>query len=661
MNPNSIRLSVIAVIVLVAVFFVAFMWVFNTVYVQKDWQRSISTLPSFAGVVILILAAACIIIFIRLRILVDCLEKIKQGKGVELYARLQARKVIVQLPLIIILVNVFGFFIGPPAQMAVGYFLRGDPFFTDTNMLICFYNVMIGFVCALVVIMMCNMVLVRSKEMLAIHSFKSIKGKTGKDFSLKLKGMLLPIAIALMFSSMMGVAGYSTLKTELQDIKGRVESETSAIRLFTSEDKNLDAYFQEKKDNYLSGIALLFFVLAAIAVGIGIIFSGDQVKQLNRINKRMRELLSGNGDLTNRLSIIHFNELGELTGLVNEFMSYLLQLLNQVKSVGQEVLGSSELLNGFINRMDGYIHELNSSSDLASQSTKVQEDVVNNTTHIVEEMLQAIENVSSNVSVQASYIEQSSASVEEMTSNINSIFSTTKEAHAISDQLAGLAQVGDEIVQDTINAINDIQKASNLVNEIIEMISYLASQTDLLAMNAAIEAAHAGEYGKGFAVVADEIRNLAIESGDSSNQIVEQIKAMNTLVAQGVQLSAKTGDALQKIRSNTLKNTGIVNAVSGAMEEQKVGAHQILSSVESVVKATEEIKQLTGKQYTMSSVIREMMESLVGSTNKIKEVVDLQSRSSTSLNEIIKHIKEVADKNQDQVERLREVIGKFEL
>ncbi len=661
MNVEPVRLKIILVIVCVAVFFVVLMWFFNTMYVQRDWKRSIETLPSFASVVISIIIIACIIVFVRLRFLVGCLQKIKQGVGIELYERLRARKVIVQLPFIIILLNVFGFLIGPPAQMAVGYFLRGDTFFTDINMLICFYNVTIGFVCAFVAILLCDLVLVKSKELLAIHSFKAIRGVTTKDLSLRVKGMLLPLAVGLMVSAMMGVAGYSSLKSELAEVNDRIQSQPSLGRVFAEGGGTPEAYFQKRLNSSLSEMFLVFAVLTLIAFGVGIIFSGDQLKQLNRINKRLRELLSGKGDLTNRLSIIHFNELGELTGRLNEFMSYLLQLLNQVKSVGQEVLGSSEMLNGFINKMDSYIDDLNRSSDAAARSTTVQEDVVKNTTDIVGEMLQAIENVSNNVDVQASYIQESSASVEQMTSSINSIFSTTTEAHSLSDQLVNLAQVGDEIVQDTINAIKDIQKASNLVNEIIEMISYLASQTDLLAMNAAIEAAHAGEYGKGFAVVADEIRNLAIESGESSNQIVEQIKTMNTLVAEGVELSAKTGEALQKIRSNTLKNTEIVNSVAGAMEEQKVGAHQILSSVESVVKATEEIKQLTTKQYGMSSVIREMMEGLVGSTNKIKEVVSLQSRSSLSLAEIITHIKEVADKNQDLVKKLQEAIANFNL
>jgi len=664
MNEINIRLKVISVIIAVAIFFVVFMWIFNTVYVQRDWQRGIDTLPSFAVVVAAIIVIAALIIFIRLHPLVAALQKIKRGVGLELAERLTARKVIVQLPLIIIAINVFGFLIGPPAQMLVGYFIRGEEFFTDLNMLICFYNITIGFVCALSAIMLSNIVLVKPKELLAIHSFEAIRGVTVKDMSIKAKSVLLPIAVALMFMSMMGAAGYSLFKSEFNAIKifTVIQQDEAAPAAGTQNESNdLNDYMDKKQGQYLSSMIILYICLIFIACGVGFIFSSDQMKQLNRINKRLRELLSGGGDLTTRLSIIHFNELGELTSLVNEFMSYLLQLLMKVKNVGLEITGSSESLNGFINRMDSYIAELNQSSSLASDSTKKQENVVTNTNNIVEEMLKAIENVSNNVNVQASYIQESSAAVEEMTAGINSITSTTTEAHKLSDQLVELAQGGDEIVQETINAIKDIQKASNMVNEIIEMISYLASQTDLLAMNAAIEAAHAGEYGKGFAVVADEIRNLAIESGESSNQIVEQIKAMNSLVAEGVELSAKTGDALQKIRTDTLKNTEIVNSVAGAMEEQKIGAQQILSSVDSVVNATEEIKQLTNNQYTMSSVIRQMMESLIESTDKIKEVVNLQSRTSISLSEIIAHIKEVADKNQELVNRLQDALNKFKL
>jgi len=148
MNESNIRLKVISVIIAVAIFFVVFMWIFNTVYVQRDWQRGIDTLPSFAVVVAAIIVIAALIIFIRLHPLVAALQKIKRGVGLELAERLTARKVIVQLPLIIIALNVFGFLIGPPAQMLVGYFIRGEEFFTDLNMLICFYNITIGFVCS---------------------------------------------------------------------------------------------------------------------------------------------------------------------------------------------------------------------------------------------------------------------------------------------------------------------------------------------------------------------------------------------------------------------------------------------------------------------------------------------------------------------------------
>jgi methyl-accepting chemotaxis protein len=664
MNESYIRLKVISVIIAVAVFFVVFMWFFNTLYVQRDWQRGIETLPTFTIVVVTIIVIAALIVFIRLKTLVVALKKIKQRGDLELAERLNARKVIVQLPLIIIAINVFGFLIGPPAQMLARYFVRGDQFFTDLNMLICFYNVTIGIVCAISAIMLCNIVLVKPKELLAIHSFKAILGVTVKDMSIKAKSVLLPIAVALMFMSMFGVAGYSFFKAELDSFKSSTvlqQKEEETVSNTKNELNDRGLYFDEKQNEYLKSMIVLFICLTLISCGIGFIFARDHIKQLMRINNRMRELLSGGSDLTTRLSIIHFNELGELTSLVNDLMAYLLQLLMQVRNAGLEITGSSESLNDFIRRMDSYITELNQSSGLASESAKKQEEVVSNTNNIVQEMLQAIENVSNNVNIQASYIQESSAAVEEMTANISSITSTTTDAHKLSDQLVELAQGGDEIVQETINAIKDIQKASNMVNEIIEMISYLASQTDLLAMNAAIEAAHAGEYGKGFAVVADEIRNLAVESGESSNQIIEQIKAMNALVTEGVELSARTGDALQKIRSDTLKNTEIINSVAGAMEEQKVGAHQILSSVDSVVNATEEIKQLTNNQYTMSSVIRQMMESLVKSTNKIKEVVELQSRSSISLSEIITHIKEVADKNKALVNRLQDVLNKFKL
>jgi methyl-accepting chemotaxis protein len=643
---------------LVAVFFVALMWLYNTIFVVRSWEKSIESLPTFIIVVSVIILIAAWIVFIKMKPLVLSLRKMKQNLSLELQERLKARKTIVQLPFIIILLNVFGFLIGPPSQMVARFFINRDEFFTDINMLTIFYNVSIGFICALVTIILCDIVFIKPKELLAIHSFSSIKGITTGDLSLRIKNFLLPLGVGFMLSGMMGIAGYSFFKNEaIYTVQREEKSDLENKNL--SEDAN--GYYEQKIHEYLQSMSILFVVLVLIAAVIGAIFSSDQIKQLKRINKRLGELLSGGGDLTARLSIIHFNELGELTSLINEFVNNIYRLILEVKEAAGEISGSSESLNSFINKMSGFIDDLNKSSGLASQSMGKQEDVVSNTTKIIEEMLQAIETVTNNVNIQANYIEQSSSAVTEMTSSINSITAITAKAHHLSDQLAELAQVGDDKVQDTINAIKDLEKASNLVNEIIEMISYLASQTDLLAMNAAIEAAHAGEYGKGFAVVADEIRNLAIKSGESSNQIVEQIKAMNTLVVKGVDLSLETGEALQKIKDDTRKNTEIITSVAGSMREQKIGAEEILSAVQSVVKATDEIKQLTSNQYKMSSVIREMMGSLVEASDKIKEAVSFQVRCSTSLFDIEKQIKEVSDRNKTLVGRLGEAMGKFKL
>ncbi|MCA9003524.1 MAG: methyl-accepting chemotaxis protein, partial [Planctomycetes bacterium] len=214
---------------------------------------------------------------------------------------------------------------------------------------------------------------------------------------------------------------------------------------------------------------------------------------------------------------------------------------------------------------------------------------------------------------------QSASAVEEMTMTAGEVARNSTDAANLAQETAQTAKSGQEVMEQTVDGMQQVSQAvmqaasiittlghsSDQIGEIVRVIEDIADQTNLLALNAAIEAARAGEQGRGFAVVADEVRKLAErttkatkEIGDMIRQIQQDTKtAVNSMeqgthkVVSGVELANKTGEALAKIYSMVNSTAGMIQQIAQAAEEQSVATRQIASDLESVTQTTRETTQ----------------------------------------------------------------------
>ena len=262
------------------------------------------------------------------------------------------------------------------------------------------------------------------------------------------------------------------------------------------------------------------------------------------------------------------------------------------------------------------------------------------------QLLTTFENVSEHAQQHGESASSMAAAVEEMTVSIDQVAENAQEAHSISMQASELSTEGTHIiesaasemqkisdaVQSSATVIEDLGRHSEQISSIVNTIKEIADQTNLLALNAAIEAARAGEQGRGFAVVADEVRKLAERTSLSTTEIASMVgkiqngtrsavSSMQSGVVQagkGVELATQAGNSINEIRSGSMRVTEVVNSISEAIREQVTASSEIAKSVEKVAQMSEE-NAVAMKDTTQSTHhLKQLSSSLNDSVSRFK-------------------------------------------
>jgi methyl-accepting chemotaxis protein len=248
-----------------------------------------------------------------------------------------------------------------------------------------------------------------------------------------------------------------------------------------------------------------------------------------------------------------------------------------------------------------------------------QRAAVQNTSSSVVELLSSIDSIANSADNQSVSVEQLSSTIEEMSANVKSIADVARKAAEITKDLLVKAEEGGRAVESTVDQIKKVKGLSEQITEMNAVISDIAGRTNLLAMNAAIEAAHAGDAGRGFAVVADEIRKLA----ESSSQSAKQIEHLVRNVVSAINDSSSTGtvatEQYSAIMEDVRSTRKIVDEVTSAMAEQSHGVNEILEATTSLVNITEQIQTALKEQKAANQDI----SSAIG--NLEKTATDVQT------------------------------------
>jgi methyl-accepting chemotaxis protein len=417
----------------------------------------------------------------------------------------------------------------------------------------------------------------------------------------------------------------------------------------------------------LSDLGARFFVetgilaLLVIAWGLGLVWTiaHNLTAGIRSIIARIDEITGTGGDLGQRAHIIRHDDVGLLASALNRFLAMLETLVGQTRAMAAQVSGSADALADSSGQAQSSVADLERSLAQVREAADSQSSTVAGTRDSIESVAASVEAVSGQVATQAGFVEQSSAAISEMAANITSVSLIASKADVLANQLRDLSREGDEALKKSVQGLRDLETSSRSVREIVGSIAKIASQTNLLAMNAAIEAAHAGRSGAGFAVVADEVRTLAESAARSSAEIVRLIKDMSERISANAALADRAGNSFGRIREGVEGTTELVRTIAASMSEQKAGADEILGSINSLIEATQAIRNLSADQKDRSLAMRAAMDDIVRASERILEAIQDEAGSTAVLARVVSLVRTEAERNRTGTADLAQAISRF--
>jgi len=402
----------------------------------------------------------------------------------------------------------------------------------------------------------------------------------------------------------------------------------------------------------------LLFTLA-VAAGVQAAASIDVREQLSAIARRVEDVLDGGGDLRIRLNLRSMDDLGELTDLLNRLLDRFHAVARGIGQAAGQTKAGAEAIDRELVRSEG-LARASRDAVLALEATLLEQSKV--TGGFVAALRSFRDSVAASDAAtadQRQFVSETSAAMEEMAASIRSISTMTERAGSLTGELTERGESGGAAVKDTRTAIGEIDAAAKEVLGVLAALNKIAADTNLLAMNAAIEAAHAGVHGEGFAVVADEVRALATNAARRTKDIKDLIAAMGARVGSGVQRADASGVALARLVEGIAESASISKEIAEAAREQAVGTNAVLGQIAKAVQSAETIGGLMSDQSRKSGEIAQSLEDVLARLQGLAAAASRQSDEARALEESFSAVRREVDSNLRTVGALNEEMARF--
>ncbi|HKJ85135.1 MAG TPA: methyl-accepting chemotaxis protein [Spirochaetia bacterium] len=423
------------------------------------------------------------------------------------------------------------------------------------------------------------------------------------------------------------------------------------------------AQLEAVREASVTRLVLVFFGVvgtATLVVALLILlFMRSLRRGFARIDGALVRLSSG--DLTVRLDRSSRDEIGELSARIQRHIDEFSRVIGTIQDISRaasllrtDLVAGSEESSASVTQIGGNISSIGS-------TIGELDGVIEHTGARLDEINSSIRELETQIERQTQSVEDSSSAVEQMAASVNGVSRIAADRQEAARTLRAVTSNGHENVEATDEKVSAISSSVEEILGIITVINTIASQTSILSMNAAIEAAHAGEYGKGFSVVAAEIRRLSESTNENAKRIKQQLEQVAELTGETKRMSGTTRESFQAVETEVGTTSDALSEISATMRELSEGTESVLTTTAGAGEITQAIRRDATTVLSRSEEITREMRSVREMSSSVRGGIEEIGVGTREINHMVENLSSVTRAMTDKIDQLGASVDHFRI